>query len=306
MARCCGGGTATKIVEGAGINVSGIGTSQDPFVIDADFGLSVTDTTTFDLTLSGSGTSASPYNLTVAFAATAKLDDLPDVVAPAPTNAQVLGWDSATSKWTPRAPTTAASGSVQHNTSLTGDGSAGTPLQVVPNSARYIENTASGIGINDSGVNRMLRKFATDAARTSASPVPELNSLSMLDTIPGRVDYWTGTTWQRLTSGYTLIVNNELLEMSGAYVAGGEIKVMVKQVSATTNALGEFDALDSTDLSGAGGVLFAHFQEGSIGLGWAATVIGNVDRIVGTAYRLDNGQPLASQSITGTVWAYLY
>lgn len=306
MARCCGGATATKIVEGAGINVSGTGTSQNPFVIDADFSFAVSDNTVFDLTLSGSGSSASPYTLSVAFAASAKLDDLPDVNAPAPTNAQVLGWDSATSKWTARAPTTAASGSVQHNTSLSGDGSAGTPLAVVPNAARYLETTASGVGLNDIGMNSTNRRFANAAARTAATPVPTLNAISMLDTAPGRVDYYNGSTWERVTSGYNLTVGGELLEMSGPYSVGTEIDVVIKQVSTTTDANGEFDVLDSTDLSGAAGVLFAHFQEGSIGFGWNATVIGNVDRIVGTAYRADNGQPLASQAITGTVWAYLY
>src|SRR5262245_24935935 len=134
MPGCCQGATCACVIKtGGNSTVTGSGTANDPFVITSTVELNVVDNATFDLTLVGDGSDTAPYVLSVNYAATAKLDHLPDVDAPNPTNGQVLAWNNSLQKWAPAAPTTAASGSVTHDNSLTGDGSAGTPLAVLAN-----------------------------------------------------------------------------------------------------------------------------------------------------------------------------
>jgi hypothetical protein len=308
MARCCGGGAlcGCLIVEGAHVQVTGSGTAQDPFTITGDVGLAVTDTTTFDLALTGTGTAASPWTIQVGYASTAKLDDLPDVNAPTPTNAQVLGWDTATSRWTARAPTTAASGSVQHNTSLSGDGSGGSPLAIVHDPIGFTETGASGIKLTRNGINSLCRHFGTTLDRDAANPSPDLNTLSMLDSAPGRMDYWTGAQWLPVTNGRSSNFGTQsLLEMSGSYNQSLTVTTMVRQVSVTTEADGTFEILSNTDIGSFAGVLSAIFQETGA-IGYKAIVNGDINRVTGTAYALTDGSPLAFQTVTGTVTANLY
>lgn len=300
---CCGGPScACKIESSDSIEVSGTGSSQDPFILETSSPLTVTDNSTFNLILTGS-------NLEVAYAVTAKLDDIPDVEAPAPTNAQVLGWDTATSRWTPRAPTTAASGSVTHDTSLSGDGSGGSPLQVVEDPIRFLVTVAAGLGLSDAGINMLVRGFVDSAARTAADPVPDLNALSMLDVAPGRIDYWTGSAWAPVPGLQDVDVVGQLLALSGSYVTGMRVRQVIRQVTTDTDSGGVFAVLTAADLTGAAGVLTAQFQEVYPGTGAAAykaVLQPAVDRIDGVAYRLDDGTPYLSQTVNGTLIAYLY
>lgn len=304
MPSCCQGAScACKMTPGTGITITGTGTSQDPFIVTNDRGMAVTDTTVFNLTLSGSGTAASPWTLQVDFAATAKLTNIPDVNAVGPTNGQVLGWDSATSKWTPRAPTTAASGSVLHDTSLTGDGSVGTPLAVVIAAGRFIQSSG-GIGMTDAGINQLVRRFVDATARVSASPVPVLNALSTLDSKPGEVDYWNGTAWGPILDSFDLVTGTEFLSLSGSY-SNQRLTYFQKQLAATTDPSGLFDMLTPADVAGRTGVLMVFFQEtGS--LAYKAVPFANTDRITATAFKLLDGSVFASQLISGTVFAWLY
>lgn len=308
MARCCGGGAlcGCLLIEGAHVQVTGSGAAQDPFVITGDVGLAVSDNATFDLNLTGAGTIASPWGLTVSYASTAKLDDIPDVVAPTPTNGHVIGWDSATSKWTNRAPTTAASGSVLHNTSLSGDGSAGSVLAVVHDSIGFTETGASGVKLTRTGINSLVRHFGSTTDRGVANPSPDFNTISMVDSEPGRMDYWTGGQWLPVTNGRSADFGTEsLLEMSGAYDESLTVTTMVRQVSVTTESDGSFEILSNTDLATYAGVLSAFFQETG-GVIYKALVSGDINRVVGTAYSLADGAPMAFQAITGTVSANLY
>jgi hypothetical protein len=306
MPRCCGGSTcACSIIPGVHTSIEGSGTASDPFVITGDVGVAGVAGSVFTVTITGTGTIADPWDFAVAFSSTAKLDDLPDVNAPAPTNNQVLGWDSATSKWTPRAPTAASPGAVNTDTSLSGDGSAGDPLEVAHNSDGYTETTATGIGISLAGKNRMVLHYANDSVRALSTIVPETNSLSVLDDTPGVTWYWTGTQWKIVDNATRRDYGtSQLLAMSGPY-AGGVTTVMVRRVSLVTNADGTFDVLTSTDLSGAAGVLSCVFQETGT-VPFKAMLTPNINSIQGTAYRLDDGTPYGSQAVEGVAVAYLY
>src|SRR5262245_28578094 len=315
MPRCCGGASCSCVLEEAAhINIAGTGSPADPFVIEGDVALQVTDNATFDLTLTGLGTVLSPWVLEAKYAATAKLNDLPDVTAPAPTNGQVLGWDSATSQWTNRAPTTAASGSVQHDTSLAGDGSAGTPLQVLRDPSAYLGTTAQGLGLNSNGINQLARKFADAAARAATVVPPTLNTLSLLATRPGQIDYWDGDSWEMAGGSFLLgaVAGQEMYQMSGPY-SGGRLTVAVQNITATTDGNGEFDAIPAANLTAAGGIMSAFAQPiaPSGGLSAVATpfmvvLAGTAGALRGKAYRIDNGAPLTLSPINLTVTAYIY
>lgn len=310
MPNCCGGATCACVVEeGPGISIIGSGTAQDPFEISADLDLNVVDTTVFNLTLAGAGTVVSPWSLTVAFAATAKLDDLPDVNAPTPTNAQVLGWDNATSKWTPRAPTTAASGSVQHDTSMSGDGSGGSPLSVDSDTANEVETRAGGVGLTDYAQNSLVRRYANAAARTAETLAPTLNTISMLDTNPGVQEYWDGGDWVLLPDSFdTVLIGNELLELSGPYV-GTRLTRVVKNLSTSTDVTGVFDALTAAELVGYAGVLsilVTPTDPSDVGVPWTPMMYGNVTKVSGVSYRVDDGTPWTGVSVTAIIEAWLY
>jgi hypothetical protein len=315
MPRCCGGASCSCVLEEAAhINIVGTGSPGDPFVIAADVAVQVADNPTFDLTLTGLGTAASPWVIGVTFAATAKLNDLPDVTAPTPTNGQVLGWDTATSQWTPRAPTTAAAGAVLHDTSLAGDGSAGTPLQVLRDPSAYLGTTAQGLGMNANGINQLARKFPDAAARTAAVVPPTLNTLSLLDTAPGQIDYWDGAAWTQAGGSFLLaaVTGQEMYQMSGAY-AGGRLKVVVRNVTTTTDGNGEFDAITPADLTGQAGIMSAHAQPiappgglSSIPTPFVVALAGASGGLRGKAFRVDTGAPLTLSPVNLTVTAFIY
>ena len=316
MPRCCGGASCSCVVqEGAHIQIVGTGSAADPFVIAGDVDLLVADNSVFNLTLTGLGTVASPWVLSAAFAATAKLNDLPDVTAPSPTNGQVLGWNSSTSQWVNQAPTTAASGSVTHDTSLAGDGSAGTPLQVQEDPAGFLVTRTPGLGLSDSGINQTVRKFADSTARSGASPAPTANTLSMLANSPGNIDYYDGTssTWKPAGGAFLLadVVGQEMYRMSGPYV-GGRLSVIIRQVSAITDVNGIFDVISAVDLAGRAGIMSAQAQATapsgllSLPTPYEVVLAGESGALRGRVYTLSDGLPLALAQINCTVTAFVY
>lgn len=305
MARCCGGSACACLIEaGAHIQIQGSGAPSDPFVVVGDTDLRVQDNLTFNLTLNGAGTAASPWTLVVAFASSAKLDDVPDVNAPAPVNGHVLGWDSSTSKWTSRAPTTAASGSVLHDASLTGDGSGGSVLAVNEDPNGYLATSVTGLGLSDVGKNRIIRHYADEPTRAVATPIPDLNAITMIDNHPGIQYYWTGTQWLPVTNAIAPSFGPAMLPLSGAYVDGTPAYLFTRTIDTTTDAVGNFDILSAATLGTAAGVLSVSYQEtGSFP--YKAMAYADVNRIAGTAYRLD-GSLYALAPITGMVTAFAY
>lgn len=314
MPRCCGGASCSCVIDnGLHIQVAGSGSPSDPFVIIGDVDLDAVDNQVFDLTLNGIGTVASPWSLEVDFAPTARLDDLPDVNAPAPTNAQVLGWDSATSRWTARAPTTAAAGTVTHDTSLAGDGSAGAPLQANEDPARMLGTTGAGLGLNDAGMNSIVRRFADAPARAAATPAPVQNALTILGSNPGQVDYWdtTAAAWSPTGVFTLLLLSDALVEASGAYT-GTRITFLIQNVDTITADDGTFDAVTPEELAGRAGVLAASVQAtapggiASVTTPFSVVVAPEAGGIKGIAYRLDDGEPMALSPVTCTVIALVY
>lgn len=88
MARgcsCAGGSCGCLVIAGFGINVTGIGTAADPFVIENSGAnlaqaLAVADTATFDMKRTGAGTNIDP--LVLSGDVIMKLQQLSDVANP--------------------------------------------------------------------------------------------------------------------------------------------------------------------------------------------------------------------------------
>lgn len=306
MARCCGsaGTCACRIDAGRNIDVQGSGTSQDPYVIASDVYLAVEDSEVFDMGLTGSGTLASPWVVTVRYRSEVGIAGLPDVSEIAPTTGQVLGWDGST--WKPVAPTTAAAGSVLTDASLAGSGSVGAPLQVRENAARYLETTAAGLGVTDGLIQRIVNIYPDATTRTNAGAPAIHSTLSMLQNKPGRIDWWDGTAWKPITNGISLAVQTgQLLALSGNYVAGTPITEYVAQVAATADASGEFDVISTSALGGYAGVLSVDFQPTG-GTPMVVMPRADTNRIRGKAFRVTDGTAFNGATITGTVRALLY
>lgn len=305
---CCGGnGTcACKVEAGRLIAVSGAGSSQDPIVIGADLALSSEDTQTFDVGISGDGTLAAPWIVRVVFASTARWTDLPDIDAPNPNDGDVAHYSVAAGKWVTGPPNAATPGAIFHDTSVNGDGSASAPLGVKADGARFLTVTTTGVGISNTGLAQMVRTFADEATRDADTIPPALNSISLLASEPGRIDYWDGTEWQPALNGIgSDIQTGQLLTLSGAY-AGGPLVQYVAQLSDTTDVDGLVELVPADDLATYAGVLSAKVTPTGSGTAWVPMVDTDTDRIVATAVRVDDGSPLAASPVTGVVEALLY
>lgn len=139
MARCgCAGTNCSCLIQGgSGVTVEGAGTETNPYVISSTGGggggggfLTVTDTQTVDLNLTGSGSEETPYRLTAN--ATVAMENLVDYSGADPTNGQVLAWNG--NAWQPVPATTAPPGAIAVGTGLLGDGSSGDPVRLDPGS----------------------------------------------------------------------------------------------------------------------------------------------------------------------------
>jgi len=255
MAGCCGSRSSnTRIEAGEGALVTGVGSAGDPFVVSLDSDIIANPASPLLVTIQGAGTSSSPHVVTVSYREDSSLRDLPDVSDTEPLNGQVLVWNEAAQQYIPAAQGTAATGAVQHDLSLTGDGSAGAPLAV---------RTGAGLDVTDDGLvldvdarEGLVAHYATALDRDFAMPEPVPNVLTMLDERPGVIDYWDGSAWQPTQAETTReAVGPGLLEMSGPYDGRPVREVFVTQQQVTTDAAGNFVILAPEALVGATGVL---------------------------------------------------
>jgi len=307
MARCCGsaGTCACKVEAGRQVAVTGSGTAQDPFVFNATTALNTEDTTTFDLSLFGVGTLDQPWVLRVDYAATARLDDLPDVNAASPNPGDVVTWDDVAGEWVSGPAATATPGAVLSSNGLDGDGSGGDPLVAVGEDARYIRVTGSGIGLSDAGLNRILRPFADEAARAAASPAVTEGAITVLQDDPSILWYFDGTEHVPVTGGIGMDVRpGQLLALSGPY-AGGVTTRYIAQVNAVTDGTGAFVVIPSGDLADYSGVLSVYVQPTDT-FGWHCSVQPGAGIISGVARRLDTGALYTGVTVTAVVEAVLY
>lgn len=306
---CCGssgGGCSCQIIGQGVLEVSGSGSPSDPFILTVDVDFTSSQNKTFTVLVNGDGSTATPYTPVVTFSSTAQLDDLPDVQAPNPTNGQVLGWSTAQNAWVPQAATTAPAGAVLHDTSMTGDGSAGAPLALLEHPTRLVGTFPQGVGLTDAGMAATVQHFVDEAARAAAVTAPWLNQMTTLDTDPGVLYYWTGSAWSLLPNqtGWE-VPSGAMLELSGAYSDGLPVTVMAVQVNATTDAFGNFDVFGTTELAGRSGVVTAQFtEEGAFP--WKAMLNVVSNKIVATAYRISDGSLMAGTPVAGTAQAILY
>jgi hypothetical protein len=303
---CAGQHCSCQVVTEGRLSVEGSGQPGDPFVfaLEADFDSGYNES--FDTLATGAGTVADPWMIETRYAASSKLDHLPDVNAPTPSNGQVLSWSSSTSRWVAAAPTVAATGAVQHDSSLSGDGSAGSVLAVVPASDRLVGSFPTGVGLSDAGLLSVVQHFATAAARTAALPTPVINTLTMLDSDPGVVWYWTGSAWSVLPNQTEWVSSGgSFLTLSGGYIPDSPVAVVIIQLTATTDVSGNFDVLSTADLAGRSGVLAVHLQETGT-TAWKAMVNPAVTKVTGTAYRMTDGSIMAGVPVTATIQAILY
>lgn len=129
------------------MQVNGGGSEANPFVVVGP-ALQITDTSTVNLSLSGNGTAGSPWNLSAVAEVT--LDELTDVSTAGATTGQVLA-RQGDGTWGPQAPTSAAPAAISHDSSLLGDGSAGSPLGVDLDSSSGLAIVAGGLRVDGSG-----------------------------------------------------------------------------------------------------------------------------------------------------------
>lgn len=197
MAKCgCGGsGCDCKIVGGGGVTVTGAGTPTNPYIITSGSStFQIIDTATLNLTLLGSGTTGDPYTLSGDMAPIS-MASLSNVAVTAPTNGQVLIWNSTTQKWTPGPAATATPGLITVGSGLSGDGSSGNALNFKPLAGGRLVNTASGADVSTDTYNRLNNSFSNTAARTAAIPSPGSGmSAFMVDT--GTPVMYDGSAWR--------------------------------------------------------------------------------------------------------------
>lgn len=316
MAKCCGSTCACKMVAlddlagNAALEVAGTGTMQDPFtfrflgtVADADPNGDVLLVVDFD--------PSRGYVLTPSFAPTSKLDHLGDVAAPAPSNGYVLGYNSGTGKWQPQAPTSAAPSSVHTDSSLSGDGSTGAPLNVRHDPDGGTTTGPAGVKLTALALSELTLRFSDATARATAIPAPTLNQLTMLDSNPGQVQFWDGTAWSNVEVFSGITYDTPLLQLSGP-PDGSNFVLYTGLVTGSTDNLGRIVLLDAADLLslGASGVISASFTA-QVGVSTEVPCIVIIDgsddtQLAGIAYALDGTGPIDTQNIRGSLTAVLY
>jgi hypothetical protein len=151
---CCGsaGKCSCILQEGTGISVIGSGTTTDPYIIEATLVdlnnfLTVADTATVNLTLTGSGTTENPLQLRAY--STMRLTDLLDVDDPggSPSVGESPVWvgSGSTGHWEFLIPPPSPAGATNVANGLSGIGDVGDPV-VIETSGVWGVGSLAGLG----------------------------------------------------------------------------------------------------------------------------------------------------------------
>ena len=172
---CCGGGACACIVNaGNGIEVTGSGTPNDPYLIASTVGgladlLRVRDTSSVNLVLTGSGSQGDPLELQAI--STLRLSELADVDDPSggPSVGESPVWVGAGSEghWEFQTPPPAPAGAVNVENGLYGIGDVSDPIGV-STSGVWGSGALSGLG-GDSTIG--LEIYVDSAGELRAEPV---------------------------------------------------------------------------------------------------------------------------------------
>jgi hypothetical protein len=211
VSRCgCANACSCVIEAGEGVDVSGVGSKNNPYVITADTGdigglFSVTDTTSVNMTLGGQGTSNEPY--TLKSDATLRMQDLSNVQSGAtPSAGHVPVYNG--SEFIFQTPPTTPPGSVSVTTPLKGDGSGVAPLRLPLDPLGLINDNPNGIGLTTQARANVFPTFASASARDSALPSPmqgmecwrsDLKCREVYKDIGGKLAWWSEPyvgTWE--------------------------------------------------------------------------------------------------------------
>lgn len=203
-----------------GITVSGVGSQANPFVINGPY-LTVGNTATADLTLTGAGTSASPYRITATVHMT--LDDLTDVIVPTPTVGYVLTYQTSPSPgWRAAVAQSGTPGAVLTDGSLSGAGTAGSVLSVKVDPAGGISVGAGGL--TASAAFTICTSTTRPASPTNYQRIVESDTQAYGFWMPGSPGSWRmfdtkPQLWTpHLTSGY--YPNVDIATSRGGYARG--------------------------------------------------------------------------------------
>lgn len=143
MARCgCSGTTCSCVVIGEGlVAVSGSGSAANPYRVSVEQAITVQDTATLDLTVTGSGGAGDPYILSGDVAM--DLADLGDVDT-AGVAGEVLALQGDGS-FALNPPSTATPGAITTGDGIEGDGSGGDPLTITLAPSSGLTLSAAGL-----------------------------------------------------------------------------------------------------------------------------------------------------------------
>lgn len=145
MARCgCASGSCSCLITGGtGITVTGVGSQDNPYVVNGAF-FATSDSPTVSLTLTGTGTTLDPYRIVANAHLT--MDQLVDVSAPSPTAGYVMTYvTSPSASWIAAVPQSGIPGAVLHDSTMVGDGTPSSALGVKLDPTGGIINGVSGL-----------------------------------------------------------------------------------------------------------------------------------------------------------------
>lgn len=255
--RCGCADTCACVVQGGnGVEVSGIGTVDRPYVVSADSAVLsdkivfTSPTETIEFETSGTGTSSEP--LRVLADATLKLTDLTDVETGSPNSGEVPVWQS--DHWEFQPPPVAPPGAVNATNGIGGDGSFATPLKLLGSGVWPLANfpaTQDGLSGNEVYVDSAGQVRAKPGVITVAKPVTDLAPTYPQGTTVMLVDASTGAAYP--VGGLCTVVTHRRSDGYATQWCSSSVSATVTQVwvrAGTTTAWAPWTQIADPPLPG--------------------------------------------------------